>query len=62
MYSLRCGGDGGRELAGVGSAEAHAATLIKAGLTKLTAIKTMLHGLSRGIIARIQGGLYVRTL
>ena len=45
-------------LANVGSAEAHAATLMKAGLNKLTAIKTMLHGLSRGIIARIQGGSF----
>ena len=27
-------------------------------ITKLTAIKTMLHGLSRGIIARIQGGSF----
>ena len=43
---------------GFGSTEAHAATLIKSGLNKLTAIKTMLHGLSRGIISRIQGGSF----
>jgi RHS repeat-associated protein len=45
-------------LAGVGSLQAHAATLIKSGLNKLTAIKTMLHGLSRGIISKLQGGTF----
>ena len=45
-------------LAGVGSAEAHMASLLKTGLTKVTAIKTMLHGLSRGIISKLQGGTF----
>jgi hypothetical protein len=49
-------------LAGVGSLEAHAASLLKTGLNKLTAIKTMLHGLSRGIISRLQGGSFKEGL
>ncbi len=46
------------KLSGLGSLEGHTATLLKSGLNKLTAIKTMLHGLSRGIISKLQGGSF----
>ena len=45
-------------ITGVTSDVAHAASLIKAGLNKVTAIKSLLHGLSRGIIAKLQGGSF----
>lgn len=53
----------GAELAGrlagvVDSAAAHTASLLKSGLTKLVAIKTLLHGLSSGIINYFRGGSF----
>ena len=42
-------------ITGVTSDVAHAASLIKGGMSKLTAIKSLLHSLSRGIIAKLQG-------
>jgi len=43
----------------ISSLKAHAATLWKAGMQKIAVYKSMLHGLTRGIISKLQGGRFL---
>jgi hypothetical protein len=43
---------------GMDSAAAHSANFLKNGLTKVTAFKTLAHGLARGAISKFQGGSF----
>ena len=43
----------------IGTLKAHAATLWKAGMRKIAVFKSMLHGLTRGIISKLQGGRFL---
>ena len=43
---------------GISSVEAHGATLLKSGMQKVAVAKSMMHGLTRGLISMARGGTF----